>query len=59
MNQRVITKILASCGFTQVTLVDNGVKAVQAVKNEEPFHLIFMDVMVNIPIMNYRLTLDA
>jgi CheY-like chemotaxis protein len=48
MNQRVITKILSSCGFTQVTVVNNGLKAVQAIKNSvsEPFHLIFMDVMV-------------
>jgi len=45
MNQNVIKKMLASEGYTNLTIVENGKLAVEAV-NKEVFDVVLMDIMM-------------
>ena len=45
MNQKVIQKLLLNIGFSHITVVDNGLKAIDKVTNTN-FDLVLMDVMV-------------
>jgi len=49
MNQRIIRRILESIGYKKLIIVDNGIKAVEMVKNNN-VNIILMDVMM--PEMN-------
>jgi signal transduction histidine kinase/DNA-binding response OmpR family regulator len=49
MNQELTASMLIQNGF-QVHVVNNGVEAIEAVKNNGPFHLVLMDI--NMPEMN-------
>ena len=48
MNQKVITKLLSSSGYTNLTVADNGLIALQTVEaaDQDPFRLVLMDVMM-------------
>tara|TARA_R110002124_G_scaffold64985_1_gene177174 strand:- start:59569 stop:61992 length:2424 start_codon:yes stop_codon:yes gene_type:complete len=49
MNQELTASILIQHGF-QVHVANNGLEAIEAVKNNGPFHLVLMDI--NMPEMN-------
>jgi CheY-like chemotaxis protein len=45
VNQKVLSRILTRAGITQLTIVDNGKKAVDLTETEQ-FDIIFMDMQV-------------
>lgn len=45
MNQQIIQRLLKSIGYTNVSLVENGLKAVESIKRER-FDLVLMDCMM-------------
>jgi PleD family two-component response regulator len=45
MNQIMIKKVLEKIGFTHITLVENGRKAIEAIQTT-PFDLILMEVSI-------------
>lgn len=45
MNQKVLSRMLSRAGITNLTIVDNGKKAVDLTENEQ-FDIIFMDIQV-------------
>ena len=47
VNQKVLSRVLTRSGITNVTIVDNGKKAVEITATEK-FDIIFMDIQVSL-----------
>ena len=45
MNQKVLLKLLNHLGYSNVTMVENGLKAIEAMKNSD-YKIILMDCMM-------------